>query len=66
MKPYGLRQGDGEKGKHNKFGYTCMCRNKPRGKNKEAKLHKERCLVHRQARSDAKKEIRKALEEKDG
>ena len=58
MKPYGLRPGDGLK-YINKF-TRVLDEGGPRGKNKEAKMHKQRCLVHRQGRQDGKKEILKA------
>ena len=62
MKPYGLRPGDGEKGKNgkNKFTRGMLVEDKPKGKHREMKLHRERCLVHRQGRQDGKAEIRKA------
>lgn len=64
MKPYGLRPGDGVKSPRkigfNKFSHL-VNGGGPRGKNRESKIHRERCLVHRQARSDVKKEIRKEL-----
>ncbi len=68
MKPYGLRPGDGEK-THRNTGLNKFSKLKdeggPKGKNKQSKIHRERNLVHRQARSDEKKEIRNWPDDRD-
>ena len=68
MKPYGLRPGDGVKGSRHGIGnkYTRLIGGEekgPKGKHREAKMHQEKMLVHRQGRADGKRAIRDGMNE---
>lgn len=66
LKPYGLRPGDGQKSRrrHGRNSFDQLWEEGgPRGNHAESKIHDQRRLVHRQARQDAKREVRRLEDE---